>query len=443
MTSTPKPTLLYQIYRTATNVIVPIAYRRVRDKLAAQGVASGRLRERLGHASLPRPDLAPEVPLIWFHGASVGESLAAITLINRLSDRLPEARFLLTSGTATSAAMAAKRLPACAQHQFAPLDGPAPVRRFLNHWRPDAALFVESELWPVTLHEARTSGIRLALVNARLSARSVQSWQKRARTARFLFGQFDLLLAQNTETADNLITLGAERNKVRPGGNLKAGAAPLPIQTAALDALRTTLGARPVWIASSTHEGEEEVVLAAHQRLLKHHPDLCLILIPRHPERAEQIEQLITDTGLRHSRRSTGDVPTDQTQVYLADTLGELGTLYALSPIVFLGGSLLPIGGHNPFEVATAGAAILTGPGTANFAETFPPLIAAGGAIETPDAEAISAAVGTWLSDTAALAAARAAAARFADEKAAELQGVTDLLMGHLGLDPKQEPQHG
>ncbi|MEL0436012.1 3-deoxy-D-manno-octulosonic acid transferase [Phycobacter sp. K97] len=438
-----KATALFHAYRAATAMIAPFAYRKVAAKLAAQGVPEARQRERMGHASQPRPALPHHAPLIWFHGASVGESLAAITLINRLSARLPEAGFLLTSGTATSAVMAEKRLPDCAVHQFAPLDAAGPVRRFLAHWRPDAGIFVESELWPVTLNAARKSGTRLALVNARLSARSLQSWHKRAATARFILSRFDLLLSQNDQMAQDLISLGADPARVLPGGNLKAGAAPLPVDQTALKALREAIGKRTAWIASSTHKGEEEIVLNAHKALLERHPDLCLVLIPRHPERAEDLCTLIDKADLSLARRSTGEALSPQTQVYLADTLGELGTFYALSPVVFLGGSLLPIGGHNPFEVANAGAAVITGPGTQNFAETFPPLIAAGGAIEVADAAELVQAAGNWLSDTAALEAARGAASGYAKEQAQKLDGITELLIERLGLAAAQAQSDG
>ncbi|WP_338153245.1 3-deoxy-D-manno-octulosonic acid transferase [Pseudophaeobacter leonis] len=185
---TASPTLLFHCYRLLTGLIAPLAYRKVAAKLAAQGVSKSRQRERLGHASLPRPVLADNAPLIWFHGASVGESLAAITLINKLKPLLPEARFLLTSGTATSASMALKRLPQGCQHQFAPLDTSRSVGRFLTHWRPDAGIFVESELWPITLAAAKASGTRLALVNGRLSEHSVKSWRKKLPTARYILG---------------------------------------------------------------------------------------------------------------------------------------------------------------------------------------------------------------------------------------------------------------
>lgn len=431
---TAPPTLLFHSYRALTALLAPLAYRRVSAKLADQGVSTTRQRERLGHASQPRPDLDAGAALIWFHGASVGESLAAITLINRLHRCLPEAGFLLTSGTATSAEMAAKRLPDCAQHQFAPLDSQGAVTRFLSHWRPDAGIFVESELWPVTLSAAKARGIRLALVNARLSAKSVAGWRKKLPTARFILGLFDLLLTQNKTVAQDLCALGADPDHVFPSGNLKAGAAALPQNADLVAEMRSTLAGRPLWIASSTHRGEEKIVLEAHKALLQRHPDLCLVLVPRHPERADEIAGQIAEAGLSTAKRSAGAALTADTQVYLADTMGELGSWYALSPIVFLGGSLLPIGGHNPFEVAQAGAAVLTGPGYSNFIETFPPMIKVGGAKEVANAADLEQAVELWLTHPQQLHSASTAARDFVTEQSGQLDTVVERLIQSLGL---------
>ncbi|MFS4582690.1 3-deoxy-D-manno-octulosonic acid transferase [Phaeobacter sp. C3_T13_0] len=437
---TSAPPLLFHLYRGVTALLAPFAFRKVAGKLAEHGVTPTRQRERLGYASQARPrprahDGSP-APLLWFHGASVGESLAALSLIDKLSPRLPGAEFLLTSGTASSAEMMAKRMPGNCHHQFAPLDAAAPVRRFLNHWQPDAALFVESELWPVTLNATKRSGARLALVNARLSDRSIARWKSKATTAAFVMRQFDVLLSQNPQMGQSLIALGADPEAVYPSGNLKAGSAPLPVDNAVLGAMRTDLGSRPVWVASSTHRGEEEAIIAAHKSLLKQFPDLCLLLAPRHPERAEEVTLLTQSAGLSVARRSTGQPLEKDTNVYLADTLGEVGTWYALSPIVFVGGSLAPIGGHNPFEVAQAGAAVITGPGYFNFAETYPPLISSGGAVEISDSDSLAEAVQNWLQDTAALTSARSAVRSVVEAQAAALDGVVDLLIDTLSLAP-------
>ncbi|MDP5215596.1 3-deoxy-D-manno-octulosonic acid transferase [Ruegeria sp. 2205SS24-7] len=425
------PTLLYRLYSVVTGALGPLAWRSVHRKLDAAGVAPERQRERLGRATLPRP----EGRLIWFHAASVGESLSVLTLITRLGAVLPKAEFLITSGTPTSAELVAKRLPPRTQHQFVPLDTGAAVTRFYDHWRPQAGIFVESELWPRMLVEAHQRGIKLALLNARLSQKSVQGWQRFPGTARFILDCFTLFLTQNRQTADNLIAMGADPGRVRPGSNLKATSAPLPVDEATRDTLTKAIGDRPVWVASSTHKGEEEQVLQAHKRLLITHPDLLLLLVPRHPERGDEVQRLVKDAGLSCARRSAQEQITGQTQVYMADTLGETGTWYALCKLVFLGGSLLEIGGHNPFEPAQAGAAVVTGPGYFNFAETYAQMKQDGGAREVQDADSLADAVADWLDNAEHFNNARQAASAYVATQQNALEGVIDGLCQELALN--------
>ncbi|WP_170429334.1 3-deoxy-D-manno-octulosonic acid transferase [Ruegeria arenilitoris] len=434
-----RPTLLYQLYCGLTSVAGPLVWRTVRNKLQAADVPELRQQERLGHASLPRPDGR----LIWFHAASVGETLSVISLIKRLGERLPDAEFLITSGTPTSAALIEKRMPPRARHQYPPLDMPGPVRRFLDHWRPDAGIFVESEIWPRLIVEGAARGIPLALLNARLSDKSVQGWKKRPDTARFILDHFRLFLTQNEKTAANLIDMGARADRVQPGTNLKAMSDPLPVDEPTLSDIRAQIGNRPVWIASSTHAGEEETVLDAHAELLKRWPDLLLLLIPRHPERRNGVAALIEQAGQTAAFRSAGDQITGETQIYVADTLGETGTWYALCPIVFLGGSLKEIGGHNPFEPAQAGAAVITGPGYFNFAETFAPLIEAGGALQVQSAPDLAAAVATWLSDQNALDTARSAAKSCVNTQKTALDSIVETLCTQLSLSDRDPTSSG
>ncbi|SFT64170.1 3-deoxy-D-manno-octulosonic acid transferase [Sedimentitalea nanhaiensis] len=426
------PTALFHLYRGLATLISPLAYQVVARKLRRHQVSPRRLHERLGNASATRP----VGNLIWFHAASVGESLSVLTLIARMGERLPKAEFLITSGTATSAALIAKRMPPRTRHQFAPLDAPGPVKRFYDHWRPNAGIFVESELWPLTLTEGQARGVPLALLNARLSAKTVRGWQKAPETARYVLDQFDLMLTQNDEISARLLTIGADPARLRTGTNLKATSAPLPVDVDTLTRLRADLNGRPVWVASSTHPDEEEVVLDAHKRLLIDRPDLLLLLVPRHPERGDAVADLVTQAGMTMARRTSQDRITPQAQVYLADTLGETGTWYALTPLVFLGGSLLPIGGHNPYEVAQAGATVLTGPHVSNFTETFAPLIASGGAVEIRNAAELAAAIDHLLRDPADLKAACAAATAFVGQQQSKLDGVIDSLCDGLGLTP-------
>ncbi|AHD01345.1 3-deoxy-D-manno-octulosonic acid transferase [Leisingera methylohalidivorans] len=428
-----RPTLLYSLYCGASALIAPFAWRKVAAKLRNYGLPEKRVRERLGHASLPRPSGR----LIWFHAASVGESLSVLTLIKRMGEQAPEAEFLITSGTPTSAELIAKRMPPRCRHQFPPLDTAAAVDRFLAHWRPDLGVFVESELWPQMLVRARKGGCPLVLLNARLSDRSVEGWKKRPETARYILDQFDLLVTQNQKTAANLQAMGAAAGRIRPGSNLKAASAPLPVDPDSLGKVRGNIGARPVWVASSTHEGEEEIVLQAHKLLLKQHPDLCLLLAPRHPERGSTVETLVKDAGLSCARRSKGVMPGTATQVYLADTLGEVGTWYALCPLVFLGGSLREIGGHNPFEPMQAGAAVITGTGHYNFAETYAELTAAGAAAEVRSAADLADQVAQWLEQPETFQAARDAAGQFISRQSDQLDKTVDAL---LALLPARRP---
>lgn len=420
---------VYRAYVAATTALLPIAARTERRKLARARIPAVRAGEKLGHATESRGDADP---LVWFHAASVGESLSVLSLITRMGEALPQARFLITSGTATSAKLVAARLPPRSVHQFAPLDAPGPLRRFLAHWRPDAAIFVESELWPQMLRRTHATGARMALLNARLSEKSVERWKRQEALARHVFEVFDLILTQNDRMAEAMIAMHAPPERVARGTNLKAFAAPLPVDQTALKAARDALAGRPVWIASSTHEGEEETVLEAHRALLRRWPDLHLILAPRHPERGDRVARMILEAGLTTTRRSARDAPGGQ--VYLADTLGELGVWYALGDIVFVGGSLRPIGGHNPFEVAQAGAGVLSGPHVANFAETYDELERAGAVRHVADEAELAAAVTDLLDNGPALAEMKAAGAAFAATKDDQLDGIARRLIDTLEI---------
>lgn len=421
--------LLYRAWVGVSAVLLPFIARREVRKLRDAGLSVDRAHEKLGNASRRRPASGP---LIWFHSASVGESLSVLALITRIGVILPEAQFLMTSGTATSAALVAKRLPPRCLHQFAPLDAGGPLKRFLSHWKPDAAVFVESELWPQMLRRTHDTGAAMAMVNARLSEKSIKQWQKQPALAYYLLEVFDLILTQNDAMAERIVAIGAPADRVARGVNLKSMAGPLPVDEDALFEARAALGHRPVWVASSTHAGEEEVVLAAHQALLKTWPDLHLILAPRHPERGDEVAALVADADLTMTRRSAGEQPGGQ--VYLADTLGELGTWYALSDLVFLGGSLLPIGGHNPFEVAQAEGITIAGPHVANFAETYEEMRETGAALEAGDAEAIVAQLTRLLEDEDTRQTHRTAAQAFADARTDQLDSIAMRLIKALKL---------
>jgi 3-deoxy-D-manno-octulosonic-acid transferase len=416
--------LAYRVWVAASMVLVPFAAWSETRKMRRAGMPVHRAHEKLGHATEDRRTGR----LIWFHAASVGESLSVLALIDRMGVALPDAHFVITSGTATSARLLAQRMPPRCVHQFAPFDAPGPLGRFLKHWRPDAAIFVESELWPQMLRRTHTAGARMAMVNARLSQKSLATWARNPKLARYLLEVFDLILTQNDAMARAMVEINAPADRVARGINLKSMAGPLPVDEDMLFEARAALGHRPVWIASSTHPGEEEVALKAHRQLLEKWPDLCLILAPRHPERGDAVMNLIAGQGLNFKRRTRGDLPGGQ--VYLADTLGELGNWYALSDIVFR-----PIGGHNPFEVAQAGAAVLSGNHVANFAETFAAMEAVGAARLVADADDLAERVDTLLSTPEKLKAMTDAAKRFVAGQTDQLDGIAARLIAALGLE--------
>jgi len=351
-----------------------------------------RVTEKQGFASVTRP----EGPLVWLHGASVGESLSMLPLIETLSEARPELRFLVTTGTLTSAELMDERLPASACHQFVPLDHPKYWDRFFAHWRPGLAVIIESELWPNMIMGCRTRDIPLVLANARLSEKSAKGWGRVGRSIEQLLSSFDLVLAQDERSAARLRALGAD--PVETPGNLKSDAPPLPADSADLQDLRTQIGDRPCWVAASTHEGEETLVGRVHLELQKQFPELLTILAPRHPARGAAVASEMVELGLTVAQRSTSDVIVQDTNVYLADTLGEMGLLFQLVPIAFIGGSFVDIGGHNPLEAARLDTAILFGPHMFNFEEAATLLLDAGAAVQVATEADLTERLTSWLS---------------------------------------------
>ena len=423
-----RPPALIRLYAGAANLMAPLAYRRIAAKLKAQGINPARLPERMGRARLPRPN----GPLIWFHAASVGESLSVLRLITHMGAANPNWWFLLTTGTASSAEVLAKRLPPRCVHQFAPLDARAAMGRFLGHWQPTAAIFVESELWPQMLIQTHARGIPLALINARLSDKSARRWRRFPKSARYLLGQFALIQTQDARTTAHLHDLGLSH--AQTGQNLKSISSPLPYNEADLTHLRASLEDRPLWLALSTHPGEDEIMLKAHQSLLKAHPGLLLILVPRHPARVGDIETLITDHSLQYQKRSTGEQITRESQVYLADTIGETGLWLALCPITCICGSFTPTGGHNPYEPAHAGSAILHGSHTANFAQAYADLEANNAALPVNNAATLAKTLTKLLSTPAELDQIRQNARAFAARQDDTLADLSTTLSKALSL---------
>lgn len=373
------------LYRLLTWVATPLVRPLLEGRRRRGKEDAARIGERLGHAGRPRP----AGRLLWLHGASVGESLSVLGLIRALRARRPDLQILLTTGTVTSAAMMASRLPVGAFHQFVPVDHPRAVARFLDHWRPDAALWIESELWPNLALDTARRGIPMALINGRMSAASFKGWQKRPRLIRALLACFHFIAAQSARDGEHFAALGAA--DVRLLGNLKLDAPALPADVATTAQLAAILGERPRWLAVSTHRGEEAVIAAVHRRVAEHYPDLITLIVPRHPERGQEVAAELTALGLAVARRQAGDEITPATEIHVADTLGELGLFCRLSPIVLVGGSLVPHGGQNPLEPARLGCALLTGPHMGNFAEVMDLLRQAGAVTEVGDEAALAA----------------------------------------------------
>ncbi len=369
----------------------------LRQRLHRGKELPGRLAERRGIDATPRPSGR----LFWLHAASVGETMSILPVLPALADAAPDATILLTTGTVTSARLLDQylkpELAARVLHRFVPLDVPAWVARFLDHWRPDAAGFVESELWPNLLAACRTRGIPVMLINGRMSDRSVAHWRRVPGLARHVTGGLTRVQARSETDANRLRDLGCRC--VAAPGDLKLAAPPLPADQTELQRLRDLLAGRPIWLAASTHAGEETLVLAAHRTLAAEHPGLLTIVAPRHPDRGAAIAD--EAAGMAVARRSLGEVPPAE-GVWIVDTMGELGLWYRLSRIVFVGRSLIaPGGGQNPLEPARLGCAIAVGPFAGNFTDHVAMLRAAGGLAVVGDTSELTAWVAALLRDPA------------------------------------------
>lgn len=351
---------LYSIFGT---LLTPFIGGWLRRRVGRGKEEPSRLRERFGHASLPRP----QGRLLWLHAASVGEVQSMLTLVRALLAQESDSHILITTGTVTSAALVAQQNLPRTIHQFTPVDTYFSVKRFLDHWRPDMALWVESEFWPQLLLQAKRRRIPVILVNARLSSKSFQGWKRWKFFAQQILDCFTVIYAGSGDDAARLRALGA--HDVIEAGNLKFDAASLPVDAAAIATLSAQIGDRPLWLAASTHANEEHRVGLAHQRIATQFPNLLTIIAPRHAARGDAIETDLRNDGLSVARRSKGEAVTSDTQIYLADTMGELGTFYHLADIVFLGGSLIAHGGHNPLEPARQHCAILSGKHVHNFSD--------------------------------------------------------------------------
>lgn len=366
-------TILYAAWRGLSRLLRPALRLLLGIRMRRGKEDPLRVAERRGRASLPRPD----GPLVWVHCASVGETNAVLPLIEKLvARRVP---VLLTTTTVTASKVAADRLPDGAIHQFAPLDVVTYLERFLAHWRPTLALFVESELWPIALDELARADIPRIVVNGRMSKRSARGWARFPLVHNAIFSRITEVFAQSADDAERFRTLGVAQ--VRDLGNLKYDGAPLPAEPEALEALRAALGERPRWLAASTHPGEEALIAEVHRTLAAHLTDLVTMIVPRHPERGPEIRAELAG-GRPVALRSAGDPLPADGGLYVADTLGELGLFFRVASVVLMGGSLVEKGGQNPLEPARLGCAVITGPHTDNFQAVYRALISVGGGIK-------------------------------------------------------------
>jgi 3-deoxy-D-manno-octulosonic-acid transferase len=410
---------LLSLYQASTTALGPLVALYLSRRMAHGKEDRERFPERQGVASRARPP----GPLVWVHAASNGEAVSMLSLIDRLLVERPALSVLVTTGTVTSARLLAHRLPADrAWHQYVPVDRPAYVRRFLDHWRPDLALWVESELWPNLVCQTDRYRIPLLLLNGRMSLRSLQGWQRVPGLIGPLLACFELCLAQDSVQAERFRRLGAAAAETV--GDLKTAAAPLPCDEGELARVAARVADRPLWLAASTHQGEEEAAADAHRALRRERPGLLTIITPRHPVRADEIVTMLKTRGLNVARRSEGEPIEATTDIYLADTLGELGLFYRLAGIAFIGGSLTPTGGHNPLEAALLDCSILHGPDMSNCAVMAENLAAAGATITVHNADELAAALRRLLNDPVERAARAAAAAGVAADNRAVLDAV-------------------
>ncbi|NNC38595.1 MAG: 3-deoxy-D-manno-octulosonic acid transferase [Hyphomonadaceae bacterium] len=411
---------LLKSYSAATRVLAPALPLWLKKRAAKGKEDPARLSERQGVAGVPRP--AGEV--VWMHAASVGESQMLMPVINRVYKQYPDVNLVITTGTVTSAEVITPQLPKTAAHQYAPADHPKAVRNFLDHWKPSLAIFAESELWPNMIMEAKARGVPMALINARMSAASIERWAKRGKkSGKALLEGFDLILAADKQTADGLSWLTGR--EIEAAGNLKDAAPALPVDKPELKAMKAAIGRRSIWAAASTHSGEEEHIAQAVVEIKKSRPKSLLLLAPRHPERIDEVQAVLDKAGLSSQRRSDGKIPTPETDVFIIDGMGHMGLVYSLAKISFVGGSLVDgLKGHNPLEPARLGSAVITGTHISSFADTYMGLLAFDGAKRILNPKHLAPAVLNFMKDAEARKKQADAALKYAQSRDAVLDYV-------------------
>jgi 3-deoxy-D-manno-octulosonic-acid transferase len=378
------------IYCAMPFAFAMVLWRGVRDRSYWQGLG-----ERFGWGPA-----SPPAPSLWLHAVSLGEMTAAAPLVRALRSRYPQTPLLLTTATPTGRARARDLYGAAVDVRFLPYDTPGAVARFMDRTRPRLAILMETELWPNLFRQCERRRVPLVLASARLSAKSVARYRRFGGLFRGIFSASSLIAAQTREDAERFMAIGAPSARIQVVGNIKFDVQVSEEVMARGGALRASLGAgRPVWIAGSTHAGEEEQVLAAHRRLRTEQPTALLLLVPRHPDRFDAVAEQLRHGAVRFTRRSGGELPDGATQVVLVDTVGELAALYAAADVAFVGGSLVPIGGHNLLEPAALGLPVLTGPSHFASQDIARLLIQQGAALEVQDAGELAAALARLLGD--------------------------------------------
>jgi 3-deoxy-D-manno-octulosonic-acid transferase len=391
-----RPPLALRVYGVMTTLLAGFLPGVLKRRAAKGKEDRARIGERLGTASASRP----LGTLVWLHGASVGESMVALSVASHMRAAQPDLCFLFTSGTKTSADMMAARIDPRDTHRYVPVDTPEATKAFVAGWRPDLAVFVEGEIWPNLLMAARAAGIKTALINARMTAKSTANWARRRAAAHYLFDGFDLVLPADSRTAHSLSLLRS--GPIGDVGNLKLASPPPQVDAAQLADLRAAIGDRPVWLAASTHQGEDKIMVMVHNAILTAAPNALMILAPRHPERANDVEVDCRIAGIVPVRRSRGDIPNQNDPIWLWDTMGELGLAMSLAPVTFMGGSIVDdVGGHNPVEPAQLGSAIVSGALLHNFENLYQELEDAGGAriVDNPMSDVIAMTIAGLLGD--------------------------------------------
>lgn len=419
--------LYFYIFNQFTSFSTPFFHQILERRTKKGKELPDRVNEKKGVSSLDR---SPGF-LVWLHAASIGEAQSALILIDRLNERMRDLNILVTTGTLTSARVLEGKLPRNAIHQFYPLDHPEWVESFLDNWSPDLVLWLESEIWPNMLNEIRTRGIPAALINARMSPRSYRLWRLARPLAKYALDTFEIILAQTAEDAERLTALGAKNITVTD--NLKYSAKPLTCAPEELEKLKNDIGKRPLWLFASTHKGEEEMAARLHLLLKRHFPELLTIVVPRHPERKDEIKSALSDYDISVSFRGRHKkLPAPQTDLYIADTLGELGLFYSLCPLACIGRSFSDDGGggHNPLEAAQLGCAVLHGPNIQNLRQIYDEMDAAGAALSLAHESAMTGALLELLKNPSRIKTLRDKGLQFSQEKAGVIEKVMD------GLEP-------